>query len=83
MKKFKAKIKVNLKSNIKDIKAITLEQAVSHLIPDLNLHCKVGNIYNLEFEAKDKAKAEGIVKTISEEILSNNVIEEYEVLWEK
>lgn len=82
MENFQVKIKVNLKKSIKDIKAATLEQAVSHLIQVQNLRCKVGNIYNLDFEAEDKTKAEKIIKTISEEILSNSVIEEYEVLWE-
>ena len=32
MKKFKAKVSVNIKKEIKYIKAKTLEQAVSHLI---------------------------------------------------
>lgn len=83
MKQFKAKVKVNLKPEIKDIKAKTLEQAVSQLINVQNLKCRVGNIYSLDFEAENEENAQEIVKTVAEEILANSVIEEYEILWEK
>ncbi len=83
MKQFKAKVKVNLKPEIKDIKAKTLEQAVSQLIKVQNLKCRVGNIYSLDFEAENEENAQEIVKTVAEEILANSVIEEYEILWEK
>ena len=83
MKEFKAKAKVNLKPEIKDIKAKTLEQAVSQLIKVQNLKCRVGNIYSLDFEAENEENAQEIVKTVAEEILANSVIEEYEILWEK
>ncbi len=81
MKKFNATVKVKLKPTIKDIKALTLEKAVNNLLEVQNLKCRVGNIYSLEFEAEDKVQAEKIVKTISDEILSNSVIEEYEITW--
>ena len=83
MKNYKAIVKVNLKPEIKDIKAKTLEQAVLHLIKVKNLKCSAGNSYTLNFEAENRLQAEKIVKTIAEEILSNSVIEEYEVLWEE
>ena len=83
MKKFKAKVSVNIKKEIKDIKAKTHEQAVSHLIRVQNLKCRVGNIYSLDFEAETEENAQEIVKTVAEEILANSVIEEYEILWEK
>lgn len=81
MEKFNATVRVKLKPSIKDIKALTLKKAISNLLEVQNLKCRVGNIYSLEFEAEDKIKAEEIVKTISDEILSNNVIEEYEITW--
>lgn len=83
MKKFKAKVSVNIKKEIKDIKAKTLEQAVSYLIRVQNLKCRVGNIYSLDFEAENEENAQDIVKTVAEEILANSVIEEYEILWKK
>lgn len=81
MKKYKATVKVNLKPTIKDIKALTLEKAVNNLLEVNNLNCRVGNIYSLEFDAENDKQAEKIVQTISEEILSNSVIEEYEIIW--
>lgn len=83
MKNYKAIVKVKLKPEIKDIKAKTLEQAVSHLIEVKNLNCRTGNIYTLNFEAETKECAEKIVKTIADEILANSVIEEYEIQWEE
>lgn len=81
MESFKVTINVKLKDTIKDIKAQTLEQAVHSLMTVQNLKCRVGNTYFIEFDAKDKNEAEKIIKTISEEILSNSVIEEYEIKW--
>ena len=81
MKSFKATVNVKLKVTIKDIKAQTLEQAVHSLMPVQNLKCKAGNTYSIEFDAKDKNEAEKIINTIAEEILSNSVIEEYEIKW--
>ncbi len=81
MNKYKAEVVVRLKSTIKDIKAETLKQAVNNIMTVKNLQCSVGNIYKLEFEADSKASAENIIHTISEEILSNSVIEEYEIKW--
>lgn len=83
MEKFSAKVKVTLKPTIKDIKGSTLKHAVEHLITVNTLKCRVGSFYTLDFEAQDKVEAENIIQTISEEILSNSVIEEYEVSWEK
>lgn len=81
MKEFEAVVNVKLKDTIKDIKAQTLEQAVHNLIPVKNLKCMVGSRYSIKFEANDKKEAEHIIKTIADEILSNSVIEEYEILW--
>lgn len=81
MKNFKAIIKVTLKPAIKDIKAVTLEKAIPHLIQVDNLKCRTGNLYSLDFEAETKIKAEEIVNKIAQEILSNSVIEEYEIEW--
>lgn len=81
MKNFKANIIVTLKPAIKDVKAVTLEKAVSHLIQADNLKCRTGNTYSLEFQAENKEKAQKILETIASEILSNSVIEEYEIEW--
>ena len=81
MKKFNATVKVKLKPIIKDTKALILEKPVINVLDVQNLKCRVGNIYSLEFDAENDKQAEKIVQTISEEILSNSVIEEYEIIW--
>jgi len=82
MKKYNVQVKVNIKPEIKDIKAITLKQAVESIIDVENLSCRTGNIYDLNFEAENKDEAKKIIKTICDEILFNNVIEEYEIIWQ-
>lgn len=82
MKRFKAVVNVGLKPTIKDIKAITLKDAVSHLIETENFNCKAGSRYVLEFDAENSQKADETVKLIAKEILSNSVIETYEISWE-
>lgn len=81
MENYKIKIKVTLKPSIKDIKAITLEKAVSNLLSVKNLKCRTGSIYAIEFDAENKSEAEKTAATIAEEILSNSVIEEYKIIW--
>ena len=81
MERFNAEVKVNIKPSIKDIKALTLKQAVSNLVMIEDFDCKIGNVYNLTFEAENKTKAQKIIQTVCEEILANSVIEEYEITW--
>ena len=82
MKKFKANIRVGLKPEVKDIKASTLKEAVSNLMDVKNFECKTLNIYAIEFCAKNKIDAEKIAQKIAEDLLSNDVIEEYNIQWE-
>lgn len=82
MERFCAKVYVNIKPEIKDIKALTLKQAVDSLISVDKLKCTMGNFYTLDFEAKNFEDAQVIVDNIAQEILSNSVIEEYRVEWQ-
>lgn len=83
MKNFCAKIVVNIKPTIKDIKGLTLKQAVENLITVENLSCSVGSIYTLNFSANDKTQAQEITEKIAQEILSNEVIETYQITLEE
>ena len=82
MKKFKAVITVGLKPEVNDIKAITLKDAVSNFIDVKDFECKTFNTYAIEFCAKNKIEAEKTARKIAENILSNGVIEEYNIQWE-
>lgn len=79
MAKFTAKVIVKLKSSVKDIKGLTIEQSVKNLINIDDLSCRVGNVYYFDFTANNQIEALHIVEKITREILSNDVIETYEI----
>lgn len=83
MKNFYTKIIVNIKPTIKDIKGLTLKQAISNLVTVKDLKCSVGSFYALNFTAEDETEARNIVEKIAQEILSNEVIETYEIMLEE
>jgi len=75
MKKFYAKIIVKMKPTVKDIKGLTVKNAVESFMPIENLSCNVGSVYFLEFDANNEGEALHMVEKIAQEILSNEVIE--------
>ena len=79
MKKFYAKIIVKMKPTVKDIKGLTVKNAVESFMPIENLSCNVGSVYFLEFDANNEGEALHRVEKIAQEILSNEVIETYEI----
>lgn len=79
MKKFSVKILVKMKPAVKDIRGLALKRAIESYIPVENLSCNVGNIYMMKFEANNGTEALNTVKKIASEILSNEVIETYEI----
>ncbi|MDD3435820.1 MAG: phosphoribosylformylglycinamidine synthase subunit PurS [Candidatus Gastranaerophilales bacterium] len=79
MKKFSAKVIVRMKPTVKDIKGLTLKSAIESFIPIADLSCNVGSVYFLKFNANSEAEALHTVEKISQEILSNEVIETYEI----
>ena len=79
MKKFCAKILVKVKPTVKDIKGLTLKSAIDDFMPIENLSCNVGSYYLLKFDAKNEGEALHAVEKIAQEILSNEVIETYDI----
>lgn len=79
MPKFNAKIIVRMKSTVKDVKGLTLKHAIESFMPIENLSCHVGSVYWLDFEAANEAEALHKVEKIAGELLSNDVIETYEI----
>lgn len=79
MKKFSAKILVKMKPTVKDIKGQTLKRAIESFVDIENLSCSVGSYYLLSFDAKNEGEALHMVENIAQEILSNEVIETYEI----
>ena len=81
MKKFNITVDVGLKPTIKDIKALTLKEAVRHITDIKDFQCRLQNRYLLEFSAENKQQAEKTVQLIAEEVLANSVIETYNISW--
>lgn len=79
MKKFCAKIIVKNKPTVKDCKCETLKQAVETIMPIIDLTCETGTYYVLTFKASNQGEALNIVETIAKDLLSNEVIETYEI----
>ncbi len=79
MTNFKAKIIVKMKPTIKDIKGLTLEHAVKSIMDVQNLSCHVGSVYYFNFSAEDQIQALHMVEDIAQNILSNDVIEDYQI----
>lgn len=79
MKKFCSKIVVKMKPDVKDVKGEALKQAISSVIKLDNLHCSVGNWYQINFCAKNQVEALKAIDIIAQDILSNEVIETYEI----
>ena len=79
MKKFFAKIIVKMKPSVKDIKGSTLKNAIESFMDVRDLSCTVGSYYELRFCAHNQVEALHEVEKISQELLSNEVIEAYEI----
>lgn len=79
MKNFSAKVLVKMKPTVKDIKSLTLKQAIECLMPIENLSCQAGSFYLLNFSANNQGEALHIVEKITQDLLSNEVIETYEI----
>lgn len=79
MKQFKAKVIVKMKPSVKDVKGETVKRAVQCYLPIENLSCSVGSVYYLKFDAQSEGEALHTVEKIAADILSNEVIENYEI----
>ncbi|HNW25986.1 MAG TPA: phosphoribosylformylglycinamidine synthase subunit PurS [Candidatus Gastranaerophilaceae bacterium] len=79
MKKFCGKIIVKMKPDVKDIKGEALKQAVKSVVELHDLQCAVGNWYQISFCAKNQVEALKFIDKIAQDILSNEVIETYEI----
>ena len=79
MKKFCAKIIVKTKPTVKDIKGLTLKNAIESYMPIDELSCSVGSVYYINYCSKTEGEALHLANAIAKDILSNEVIETYEI----
>ena len=78
--KFKVKITVFQKKDVLDPKGETLSSLLKRLNFDKNPVCSVGKYFELELNAKNKEDLDKKLKTICLDVLSNPLIDDYEIL---
>lgn len=77
---FKAEVKVMLRSAILDVQGKTVENSL-HSLGYANVgHVRIGKHITLEIEAESLQDAERIAREVSQQVLSNPIMEDFEVL---
>jgi phosphoribosylformylglycinamidine synthase len=75
----KARIDVTLKEGVLDPQGKAIHQALGHLGFDSVKAVRQGKVIEIELDETDKTKAEGKLKSMSEKLLANQVIENYRI----
>lgn len=69
-----------MKPTANDFRSSTLKKAIEKVMPAIqDLSCKAGCAYTLNFSAHDQREALNMVEGIAKELLSNEVVETYEI----
>jgi phosphoribosylformylglycinamidine synthase len=76
---FKAEVKVMLRSAILDVQGKTVENSLHSLGYASVGHVRIGKHITLEIEAGNLQEAERIAREVSRQVLSNPVMEDFEV----
>lgn len=79
MKKYKAIIKVSLRENILDVQGKAIEHALHSLDFDMMENVRIGKLITLDIEAQNDGQAEAFVEDAAKKLLSNPVIEDFEI----
>ena len=79
---YKGHIIVKLKDSIKDVRAITIEEAVKSSLGD-DVKIRAGAFYEFSLSAKTKKEAETKINQVAEELLCNPITEVSEIVWEE
>jgi phosphoribosylformylglycinamidine synthase len=76
---FKAEVKVMLRPTILDVQGKTVEHALHSLGYKAAGHVRIGKHIVLEIDAGSQEEAERIASEVATRVLSNPVMEDYEV----
>jgi phosphoribosylformylglycinamidine synthase len=79
MKKYKAIVKVTLRENILDVQGKAIEHALHSLDFDMMENVRIGKLITLDIEAQNDGQAEAFVEKAAEKLLSNPIIEDFEI----
>jgi phosphoribosylformylglycinamidine synthase PurS subunit len=76
---FKAEVKIMLRPAILDVQGKTVENSLHSLGYSNVGHVRIGKHITLEIEARDMQEAERIAREVSERVLSNPIMENFDV----
>ena len=79
MRKFTAKIEVKFKTGVLDPQGDTIKHALLNLNYTYIESVKTGKLFWVELESESKASVRKTVKELSDKLLANPVIEDFEV----
>ncbi len=74
---------VTLKKDVLDPQGKVVSQTLKNMGYNNIISIRQGKFFEIELDETDKEKAKGIIKEISEKLLSNTVIEDYKINLEK
>lgn len=79
MEKFKAEIKITLRSGILDVQGKAVEHAL-HSMEYMNISgVRIGKFVELELESKDESSANSQVEAACKQLIANPIIEDFEI----
>ncbi len=78
--KYQAEIIVKLKMNVRDAKGQAVSLTLENIEYAKNVSCRVGSFYELSFSADNIDSAKKIVNKTAKNMLSNPIIENYEII---
>lgn len=79
MKKYSAKVIVCLKDEVKDTQGLSVDKMLKRLDIEQNAQMRAGRYYSFELSAASDAQATQKLDFICKEVLSNPVVEKYEI----
>lgn len=78
--KYTANVIVRLKDGVRDTQGSAIETVLKRSGIDENLKVGVGKFFTLELECENRQEAEEKLHKIAQEVLSNLVLETYEIV---
>ena len=75
----KAQVVVKLKSAVLDPQGLAIQKSLHAMGYDGVSSCRVGKVFNIELNVADEKTAREMLREVSEKLLANTVIEDFEI----
>ena len=79
MNRYCAKVLISLKEDVKDVKALTINKMLKNIGLEDNPDFKTGRLYSFCISCDSKINAQKKAEQICLEVLSNPVVEKFEI----